>query len=119
LSLTTIVTMGVRSVLHERAGRLGEGHCLNRLRTLATERNWIAREQFGAPFTCGNTQIADALYEKSIDDGYTSRLSAEPEAWMPWKESSVMEERLRFVARCLRSRMRAAPVSTIESMVMC
>src|SRR6202007_604408 len=26
---------------------------------------------------------------------------AEPEVWMPWKESSVMEERLRFVARLL------------------
>jgi len=26
--------------------------------------------------------------------GYTSRFFAEPEVWMPWKESSVMEERL-------------------------
>src|ERR1700751_4556806 len=33
--------------------------------------------------------------------GYTSRFFAEPEVWMPWKESSVMEERLRFVARLL------------------
>ena len=33
--------------------------------------------------------------------GYTSRFFAQPEVWMPWKESSVMEERLRFVARLL------------------
>src|SRR5580658_3103302 len=33
--------------------------------------------------------------------GYTSGFFAEPEVWMPWKESSVMEERLRFVARLL------------------
>src|SRR6201987_5740252 len=33
--------------------------------------------------------------------GYASRFFAEPEVWMPWKESSVMEERLRFVARLL------------------
>jgi hypothetical protein len=33
--------------------------------------------------------------------GYTSWFFAEPEVWMPWKESSVMEERLRFVARLL------------------
>jgi transposase len=33
--------------------------------------------------------------------GCTSRFFAKPEVWMPWKESSVMEERLRFVARLL------------------
>jgi hypothetical protein len=33
--------------------------------------------------------------------GDTSWFFAEPEVWMPWKESSVMEERLRFVARLL------------------
>jgi len=33
--------------------------------------------------------------------GYTSRFFAGREVWMPWKESSVMEERLRFVARLL------------------
>src|SRR5439155_18854993 len=33
--------------------------------------------------------------------GNTFRLFARREVWMPWKESSVMEERLRFVARRL------------------
>src|ERR1700752_3454259 len=33
--------------------------------------------------------------------GYTSGFFAGREVWMPWKESSVMEERLRFVARLL------------------
>ena len=33
--------------------------------------------------------------------GYTFCLFQEQEVWMPWKESSVMEERLRFVARLL------------------
>jgi hypothetical protein len=32
--------------------------------------------------------------------GYTFRFSLW-EVWMPWKECSVMEERLRFVARLL------------------
>jgi transposase-like protein len=33
--------------------------------------------------------------------GYTSGFFAGREVWMPWKGSSVMEERLRFVARLL------------------
>jgi transposase len=33
--------------------------------------------------------------------GYTFRFFASGEVWMPWKASSVMEERLRFVARLL------------------
>jgi len=33
---------------------------------LATLRNRIAREQFGAPFAHGNAQIVSALDEKSI-----------------------------------------------------
>jgi hypothetical protein len=33
--------------------------------------------------------------------GYTSRFFAGREVWMLWKESSVMEERLRLVARLL------------------
>ena len=33
--------------------------------------------------------------------GYTFRFFCKREVWMPWKASSVMEERLRFVARLL------------------
>jgi len=33
--------------------------------------------------------------------GYTFRFFCRREVWMPWKASSVMEERLRFVARLL------------------
>jgi transposase len=33
--------------------------------------------------------------------GYTFSLVCKREVWMPWKASSVMEERLRFVARLL------------------
>jgi len=33
--------------------------------------------------------------------GYTFVCSGKQEVWMPWKVSSVMEERLRFVARLL------------------
>src|SRR4029077_13814031 len=33
--------------------------------------------------------------------GYTFRFFLRREVWMPWRASSVMEERLRFVARLL------------------
>jgi hypothetical protein len=44
--------------------------------------------------------------------GYTFRFFAEPELWMPWKESSVMEERLRFVARLLDGEPMTPPNQT-------
>src|SRR6267378_1199982 len=40
--------------------------------------------------------------------GYTFRFFCKREVWMPWKESSVMEERLRFVARLLDGEPMAA-----------
>src|SRR5271165_3493072 len=47
---------------------------------------------------CAARDIGDTSYRTH---GLHFSLFCRREVWMPWKESSVMEERLRFVARLL------------------
>ena len=57
----------------------------------------------------GASQVSNTLWaperdrRQNVPNTWVKPLASQGEAWMPWKECSFVEERLRFVARLLES----------------